>query len=93
VARAEGCLAKSCVWSPPGSDFPPHHISQQSPPPHAPPPSPASAEEEESTTAKVGQQTAGHISTTAASFRDFLLKPEILRAINDCAFEHPSKGK
>lgn len=37
--------------------------------------------------------TADHISTTAASFRDFLLKPEILRAINDCAFEHPSKGK
>jgi len=49
-----------------------------------------SDKEEEATSAK-GQQTAGHIATTAASFRDFLLKPEILRAINDCAFEHPSK--
>jgi ATP-dependent RNA helicase UAP56/SUB2 len=49
-----------------------------------------SDKEEEATTGKP-QQTAGHISTTAASFRDFLLKPEILRAINDCAFEHPSK--
>jgi len=38
-----------------------------------------------------GAGSADHISTTAASFRDFLLKPEILRAINDCAFEHPSK--
>ena len=24
-------------------------------------------------------------------FRDFLLKPEILRAIGDCGFEHPSE--
>ena len=39
------------------------------------------------TNGRAGQQIAGHISTTAASFRDFLLKPEILRAINDCAFE------
>ncbi len=29
---------------------------------------------------------------TAATFRDFLLKPELLRAINASAFEHPSKG-
>jgi ATP-dependent RNA helicase UAP56/SUB2 len=25
-------------------------------------------------------------------FRDFLLKPELLRAITDCGFEHPSDG-
>lgn len=25
-------------------------------------------------------------------FRDFLLKPELLRAIADCGFEHPSEG-
>ncbi|EEE54781.1 hypothetical protein OsJ_02178 [Oryza sativa Japonica Group] len=25
--------------------------------------------------------------------RDFLLKPELLRAIQDCGFEHPSEGK
>ncbi|KAJ1504215.1 Suppressor of the cold-sensitive snRNP biogenesis mutant brr1-1, partial [Coelomomyces lativittatus] len=29
----------------------------------------------------------------AISFRDFLLKPELLRAITDCGFEHPSEGK
>lgn len=28
-----------------------------------------------------------------ASFRDFLLKPELLKAIGDCGFEHPSEGK
>jgi hypothetical protein len=49
-------------------------------------------QEEEGAAAKPAQSAAGHISTSAASFRDFLLKPEILRAINDCAFEHPSKG-
>ncbi|KAI9175489.1 Suppressor of the cold-sensitive snRNP biogenesis mutant brr1-1 [Blastocladiella emersonii ATCC 22665] len=27
----------------------------------------------------------------ATSFRDFLLKPELLRAITDCGFEHPSE--
>lgn len=27
-----------------------------------------------------------------SGFRDFLLKPELLRAIVDCGFEHPSKG-
>lgn len=25
-------------------------------------------------------------------FRDFLLKPELLRAISDLGFEHPSEG-
>jgi len=44
-------------------------------------------QEEAPTAAAGGGQIASHISTTAASFRDFLLKPEILRAINDCAFE------
>jgi ATP-dependent RNA helicase UAP56/SUB2 len=32
---------------------------------------------------------AGIHSTT---FKDFLLKPELLRAITDCGFEHPSEG-
>merc|ERR1712216_762919 len=50
-----------------------------------------SDKEEEGAAGKPAQSAAGHISTSAASFRDFLLKPEILRAINDCAFEHPSK--
>ena len=49
-------------------------------------------QEEEVAAAKPAQSAAGHISNSAASFRDFLLKSEILKAINDCAFEHPSKG-
>merc|ERR1712205_78482 len=49
------------------------------------------SDKEEEAAGKPAQSAAGHISTSAASFRDFLLKPEILRAINDCAFEHPSK--
>ena len=28
----------------------------------------------------------------SSSFRDFLLKPELIRAITDCGFEHPSEG-
>jgi hypothetical protein len=27
-----------------------------------------------------------------AGFKDFLLKPELLRALQDCGFEHPSEG-
>ena len=35
----------------------------------------------------------GHyVGVHASGFRDFLLKPEILRAIVDCGFEHPSEG-
>jgi len=34
----------------------------------------------------------GHyVSIHSSGFRDFLLKPEILRAIVDCGFEHPSE--
>jgi|ERR1711939_385007 len=31
-----------------------------------------------------------YVSIHSSGFRDFLLKPEILRAIVDCGFEHPS---
>jgi ATP-dependent RNA helicase UAP56/SUB2 len=27
----------------------------------------------------------------STSFKDFLLKPELMRAITDCGFEHPSE--
>jgi len=37
--------------------------------------------------AKKGNYAAIH----ASGFRDFLLKPELLRAIVDCGFEHPSE--
>ncbi|KNE70303.1 hypothetical protein AMAG_14450 [Allomyces macrogynus ATCC 38327] len=32
-----------------------------------------------------------YVGIHATSFRDFLLKPELLRAITDCGFEHPSE--
>jgi hypothetical protein len=32
---------------------------------------------------------AGYVSIHSSGFRDFLLKPELLRAIVDCGFEHP----
>lgn len=38
---------------------------------------------------KVGGSYVGVHST---GFRDFLLKPELLRAISDLGFEHPSEG-
>ena len=34
----------------------------------------------------------GYVGIHSTGFRDFLLKPELLRAIVDCGFEHPSEG-
>lgn len=34
-----------------------------------------------------------YVGIHATGFRDFLLKPELLRAIGDCGFEHPSAGQ
>lgn len=34
----------------------------------------------------------GYVGIHSTGFRDFLLKPELLRAISDCGFEHPSEG-
>lgn len=34
----------------------------------------------------------GYVGIHSSGFRDFLLKPELLRAIVDCGFEHPSEG-
>lgn len=45
----------------------------------------AVAEETEKKGSYAGIHTSG--------FRDFLLKPELLRAITDCGFEHPSEGQ
>jgi ATP-dependent RNA helicase UAP56/SUB2 len=40
------------------------------------------------------QETKGSYSGIhATGFRDFLLKPELVRAIVDCGFEHPSEGQ
>ena len=65
-------------------------------------------EEEEDTTIEAGDATAAaegeaapakkdvkgtYVSVHSSGFRDFLLKPEILKAIVDCGFEHPSEGE
>lgn len=57
-------------------------------------------EEEEQTETAVAEVTepakkdvkGTYVSIHSSGFRDFLLKPEILRAIVDCGFEHPSEG-
>lgn len=33
-----------------------------------------------------------YVGVSSTSFRDFLLKAELIRAITDCGFEHPSEG-
>ncbi|KAL6208410.1 hypothetical protein ACLB2K_019360 [Fragaria x ananassa] len=44
--------------------------------------------------AKVNGESAkkGYVGIHSSGFRDFLLKPELLRAIVDSGFEHPSEG-
>ena len=47
----------------------------------------------ESTPAAPKKDVKGsYVSIHSSGFRDFLLKPELLRAIVDCGFEHPSEG-
>ena len=45
--------------------------------------------------AKGGDNLAkkGYVGIHSTGFKDFLLKPELLRAIVDCGFEHPSEGQ
>lgn len=60
-------------------------------------------EDEDAVEAGVGETTEAapakkdvkgtYVSIHSSGFRDFLLKPEILRSIVDCGFEHPSEGK
>ena len=38
------------------------------------------------------QAKGSYVGIHSTSFRDFLLKPELLKAITDCGFEHPSEG-
>ncbi len=42
--------------------------------------------------AAVDTKKGSYVGIHATGFRDFLLKPELLRAIVDCGFEHPSEG-
>jgi len=34
-----------------------------------------------------------YVGIHSTGFRDFLLKKELVRAITDCGFEHPSEGQ
>jgi ATP-dependent RNA helicase UAP56/SUB2 len=58
----------------------------------------AAYDEDEDDTAKPGERKASatekkdtHVAIHSSGFREFLLKPELLRAISDCGFEHPSQ--
>jgi ATP-dependent RNA helicase UAP56/SUB2 len=42
--------------------------------------------------AKEGGKKGSYVGIHSTGFRDFLLKAELLRAIVDCGFEHPSEG-
>jgi ATP-dependent RNA helicase UAP56/SUB2 len=44
-------------------------------------------------TAAAADKKGSYVGIHATGFRDFLLKPELLRAITDCGFEHPSEGQ
>jgi ATP-dependent RNA helicase UAP56/SUB2 len=52
----------------------------------------APAAEGEAANDKEADKKGSYVGIHATGFRDFLLKPELLRAIGDCGFEHPSEG-
>jgi ATP-dependent RNA helicase UAP56/SUB2 len=39
------------------------------------------------------EKKGSYVGIHDTGFRDFLLKAELLRAIGDCGFEHPSEGQ
>merc|ERR1711871_1302596 len=41
--------------------------------------------------AEGGDKSKGYVGIHTSGFKDFLLKPELMRAIQDCGFEHPSE--
>lgn len=43
--------------------------------------------------ATAADKKGSYVGIHSTGFRDFLLKPELLRAIVDCGFEHPSEGQ
>lgn len=42
--------------------------------------------------AKTEDKKGSYVGVHSTGFKDFLLKPELSRAIVDCGFEHPSEG-
>lgn len=53
---------------------------------------PSVAPAEDASATKEADKKGSYVGIHATGFRDFLLKPELLRAIGDCGFEHPSEG-
>lgn len=39
-----------------------------------------------------GDKKGSYVGIHSTGFRDFLLKEDLVRAITDCGFEHPSEG-
>jgi len=51
-------------------------------------------EDDEAETKTAGdavEKQKGYVGIHTSGFKDFLLKPELMRAIQDCGFEHPSE--
>ena len=40
---------------------------------------------------KVEVKQGSYVGIHSSGFKDFLLKPELMRAVVDCGFEHPSQ--
>jgi ATP-dependent RNA helicase UAP56/SUB2 len=49
------------------------------------------AKEKESSSSGAGNKKGHYVGIHASGFKDFLLKPELLRSIVDAGFEHPSE--
>ena len=52
----------------------------------------ASKKQGDLTVTGAGAKKGSYVGIHSTGFRDFLLKGELLRAITDCGFEHPSEG-
>jgi len=52
---------------------------------------PTAAKKEDDGKDEGDKKKGGYAAIHASGFKDFLLKPELLRAIVDCGFEHPSE--
>ena len=50
-------------------------------------------QETEAAAGKTGTEKKGYVGIHATGFKELMLKPELLQAIADCGFEHPSEGE
>jgi ATP-dependent RNA helicase UAP56/SUB2 len=57
------------------------------------PAAPSNGKKGELTASGSVDKKGSYVGIHSTGFRDFLLKPELLRAIADCGFEHPSEGQ